>query len=280
MKHAHEGRIFGESDALLKADDEPRSCNVGCHCCWVALSRMSWVPRKALEAVSVLKPGLIDTMWSLERNPSPWLRKRGADNSARGEVRLHDRISVDIQVGLMLVVVVRVVTRSRFHSTAQLCVFLCLLANGLCVCLWVCVGLCVCVCLGLCWCLGVCGGAPKCGAPKGGAPKGGAPKGGAPKGAGPKFSRFFFSSPAAKFVLFFPLWGSSRGILVGFLKRRGPDMCTFGVLGLSCEAPAAPKPPVGVKLNEHPRWNTTPSNCEVWGRGPTSLVESFPPVCP
>ena len=26
------------------------------------------------------------------------------------------------------------------------------------------------------------------------------------------------------------------------LKRRGPEMCAFGVLGLSCEATAAPKP--------------------------------------
>ena len=36
-----------------------------------------------------------------------------------------------------------------------------------------------------------------------------------PKGARPKISRFF-PSPATKFVLFFPLWGSSRGILVVF----------------------------------------------------------------
>ena len=27
---------------------------------------------------------------------------------------------------------------------------------------------------------------------------------------------------------------------MGFLNRRGPEMCTFGVLGLSCETPAAP----------------------------------------
>ena len=44
----------------------------------------------------------------------------------------------------------------------------------------------------------------------------GGEKGGGPKGeGGPKF-RAFFPSPAAKFVLFFPLWGSSRGILVVF----------------------------------------------------------------
>ena len=42
----------------------------------------------------------------------------------------------------------------------------------------------------------------KSGAPKGGR-RVGAPKGGAPKGGGPKISRFFFPSPAAKFVLFF-----------------------------------------------------------------------------
>ena len=33
-----------------------------------------------------------------------------------------------------------------------------------------------------------------------------------------KISLFFFPSPAAKFVLFFPLWGSFRGTLVVFLK--------------------------------------------------------------
>ena len=64
-------------------------------------------------------------------------------------------------------------------------------------------------------------------------PKGGATMG----GGGPKF-RAFFISPAAKFVLFFPLWGSS----VEFwwcLKRRDAQMCAVGVLWLFCEAPAA-----------------------------------------
>ena len=41
------------------------------------------------------------------------------------------------------------------------------------------------------------------------------------------------------FSLFLSLFGSFRGILVVFLKRRDPEMCTFGVLRLSCEAPAA-----------------------------------------
>ena len=79
----------------------------------------------------------------------------------------------------------------------------------------------------------------KGGAPKGGAPKGGAPKGGAPKGGRPKISRFF-SLPATIFFLSSLSWGSFRGILVGFLKRKGPEMCTFGVLGLSCASPRRP----------------------------------------
>ena len=58
------------------------------------------------------------------------------------------------------------------------------------------------------------GGGPKGGGPKGGGPKGGGPKGGGPKGGGPEISRFFFPSPPQN--SFFPLWGSSRGILVVF----------------------------------------------------------------
>ena len=76
-----------------------------------------------------------------------------------------------------------------------------------------------------------------------GTPKGGeAPKGGAPKGEGPKISRFFSLLPP-QFSLFSP---SLEGPFVEFwwcLKRRGPEMCTFGVLGLSCEAPAAQRKP-------------------------------------
>ena len=97
-------------------------------------------------------------------------------------------------------------------------------------------------------------GTTKCGAPKGGAPKGGAQKGGAqkrgaPKGGGPegwsperwgpKISRFFFPVPPQN-SFFFALSG---GLLVEFwlcLKRRGPEMCTFGVLGLSCASPGGP----------------------------------------
>ena len=70
------------------------------------------------------------------------------------------------------------------------------------------------------------GGGPKGGGPKGGGPKGGGPKGGGPKGGGPKGGglkgweaqnfALFFHFPAGKFALFFPLWVSSRGILVVF----------------------------------------------------------------
>ena len=62
-----------------------------------------------------------------------------------------------------------------------------------------------------------------------------------PEGWGAQNVVFFFPSPAAKFILFF-----SGGLLVELwwcLKRRGAQMCTFGILGLLCEAPAAPKPP-------------------------------------
>ena len=59
---------------------------------------------------------------------------------------------------------------------------------------------------------------------------------GARRVEGPIF-RAFFSLSRQKFHSFFSLWGSSRGILV-----VGAQMCAIGVLGLSCEAPAAPKP--------------------------------------
>ena len=54
-------------------------------------------------------------------------------------------------------------------------------------------------------------------------------------------------------ISFFPLRHKIRSFLPSLggpfveswwcLKRRGAQMCTFGVLWLSCEAPAAPKPP-------------------------------------
>ena len=102
-------------------------------------------------------------------------------------------------------------------------------------------------------------GAPKGGAPKGGAPKGAAPKGrdqkgrdqkgwgpkgwgpegGAPKGGGPKISRFFFPFPPP-FRCFCVSLGVFSWNFGGVLKRRCPEMCTFGVLGLSCASPGGP----------------------------------------
>ena len=64
-----------------------------------------------------------------------------------------------------------------------------------------------------------------------------APKGRAPKGGRPKISRFFFFPSPAPCSLFLSLWVSSRGFLVVF-GSAGRQMITFGVLGLSSEAPA------------------------------------------
>ena len=69
----------------------------------------------------------------------------------------------------------------------------------------------------------------------GGAKGGGG--GGGPKGEDPKISRFFFLLPPP-----FRFFSLSLCLLVefcGVLKRWGHQMCTFGVLGLLCEAPAA-----------------------------------------
>ena len=91
----------------------------------------------------------------------------------------------------------------------------------------------------------------KSGAQKGGSREGCGPEGWGPEGwdeSAPNFA-LFFPSPATMFALFVLSLGV---LLVEFwwcLKRRGPQMCTFGVLGLSCEAPAAP---IG-----HDRTNTT-----------------------
>ena len=88
------------------------------------------------------------------------------------------------------------------------------------------------------------GGGSRVGGPKTGAPKGGGPKprkSEAQKGGrvgSPKF-RAFLTLPT-QFSFFLPSLGClRRGILVN------PQMCTFGVLGLSCETPAAPKAKLG-----------------------------------
>ena len=51
----------------------------------------------------------------------------------------------------------------------------------------------------------------------------------------PKIRSFF--PPAPIFALFVSLWGSSRGILVVFLKRRDPQMYTFGLSGCRVTPP-------------------------------------------
>ena len=69
--------------------------------------------------------------------------------------------------------------------------------------------------------------------PEGWGPAGWGPAGWGPKGWGPKISRFFSPLPP-QFFCFFP------SLLVFFvefwwcLKRRDPQMCTFGVPRLSC----------------------------------------------
>ena len=68
------------------------------------------------------------------------------------------------------------------------------------------------------------------GAQRMGARRVGAQMGGGPKGGRPKISRFF-PSLAPIFVLFLSFSG---GLLVEFwwcLKRRDPQMCTFGLSG-------------------------------------------------
>ena len=82
-------------------------------------------------------------------------------------------------------------------------------------------------------------GSGVCHGPKGGAQtqKNRAPKGGPPKGGAQNFA-LFFPSPIPIFAIFlFPLCLSL--IFGGVWKRRGRQMYTLGVLGLSCEAPAA-----------------------------------------
>ena len=68
----------------------------------------------------------------------------------------------------------------------------------------------------------------------------------------PKFRFFFSPLPALIFVLFLSVSGSFLVEFCWCLKRQDPLMCTFGVLGLSCETPAAPKPPAKKARNFGP----------------------------
>ena len=74
--------------------------------------------------------------------------------------------------------------------------------------------------------------------PKGGAPKGGALKCG-PDFWGAKISRFFCPLSRYNFHSFLPSLGGLLVELWWCLKRRAPQICTFGIFGLSCEAQAA-----------------------------------------
>ena len=71
-----------------------------------------------------------------------------------------------------------------------------------------------------------------------GCPEGWGPDWWAQKGGAQNFA-FFFPSPAPILVSFFlSLGGSSRGILVGVIEGRDPQMCTLEFSGCRVEAPA------------------------------------------
>ena len=63
--------------------------------------------------------------------------------------------------------------------------------------------------------------------------------GGGERVGGPKFHAFFPSSRHNFHCSFF-LVGVFLWNFGGGLRRRGPAMCTFGVLGLSCASPGGP----------------------------------------
>ena len=66
----------------------------------------------------------------------------------------------------------------------------------------------------------------------------GGPKGGAPKGGGAQNFALFFSLSCQNCNSFFFLSGFFSWNFGGVLKRRDPQMCTFGVLGLSGSRPS------------------------------------------
>ena len=86
-------------------------------------------------------------------------------------------------------------------------------------------------------------------------PNGGAPKGGGSKGGGPKISRFF-PSPTTSFTLLVSHCVFSW-FFGGVWKRRGRQMCTFGVLRLSCEPPAAQRAQLRVPVFTKTHQNST-----------------------
>ena len=90
----------------------------------------------------------------------------------------------------------------------------------------------------------------KSGVPKPGAPKGEALKGGGPKGVGAQ-NFALFSLSRHIFHSFLPLLLVLSWNFGGVFEGRGAQMCMFGVLWLSCEAPAAPKAP-GLRSTAQP----------------------------
>ena len=82
-------------------------------------------------------------------------------------------------------------------------------------------------------------------------PEGWRLEGRGPEGGEPTISRFFSLSRSH-----FRSFSFSGGLLVEFwwcLKRRDPQVCTFGVLGLSCEAPDLQKTPKKIKREDPER---------------------------
>ena len=108
---------------------------------------------------------------------------------------------------------------------SQLFVF----ASLLCVC-------CVCVCGG---CVqGLSAGPPSAGPPSAGPPRRTAPPDRPPPDR-PKFRSFFSLSRHSFHSFSLSCWSFSLNF-GGVFEDRDAQMCTFGVLGLSCETPAAP----------------------------------------
>ena len=79
------------------------------------------------------------------------------------------------------------------------------------------------------------GWGPELWGPEGWGPEGWGPEGWGPGGWGAQNFALFFPSPAAKFVLFFPLWGSSRGILVVFEAPGRSNVRVWSSLVVVCE---------------------------------------------
>ena len=91
-----------------------------------------------------------------------------------------------------------------------------------------------------------------------------------PPSAGPPKISLFFPS-RHNFHSFFLSWGGPFVEFWWCLKRWGPEMCTFGVLGLSCEAPAAPQ--IGLT-------RTGLSHARPLGPPPPPPLPSGPPSSP